>query len=56
MNGKPHRLRVARERMSRKSGNRFSDKDMRLSTNLERVLIPTERDTLKASEPAWPLR
>jgi hypothetical protein len=33
-------------RMSRKSGNRFSDKDMRYSTNLERIQIRPKRDEL----------
>jgi hypothetical protein len=32
--------------MSRKSGNRFSDKDMRHSPSLQRV-DPTERDVLQ---------
>jgi hypothetical protein len=32
--------------MSRKSGHRFSDKDMRHSTKLERIPIPQERDAL----------
>jgi hypothetical protein len=32
--------------MSRKSGNLFSDKDMRQSTNLERIPIQPNRDAL----------
>jgi len=33
-------------RMSRKSGYRFSEKDMRKCKNLERILIPLDRDAL----------
>jgi hypothetical protein len=32
--------------MSRKSGNRFSDKDMRKSRNLERIPVRSNRDAL----------
>ena len=36
--------RRAELRMSRKSGNRFSEKDMRQSTNLKRIPIQLDRD------------
>ena len=36
--------RRAESRMSRKSGNRFSEKDMRQSTNLKRIPIQLDRD------------
>jgi hypothetical protein len=32
--------------MSRKSGTRFSEKDMRQQTNLEHIPIPFNRDVL----------
>jgi hypothetical protein len=32
--------------MSRKSGNRFSEKDMRQQMNLEHIPIPQDRDAL----------
>jgi hypothetical protein len=32
--------------MSRKSGNRFSEKDMRQQRNLEHIAIPLNRDVL----------
>src|ERR1700728_2836457 len=38
--------------MSRKSGNRFSEKDMRLLMNLEHILIPLDRDVLCAGRNA----
>ena len=34
------------KRMSRKSGDRFSEKDMRQSTNLERIPVQPNRDAL----------
>jgi hypothetical protein len=37
---------VRAQRMSRRSGNRFADKDMRQRVNLERIPIPKERDVL----------
>ena len=40
--------------MSRKSGNRFSEKDMRHSTNLERIPIQPNRDALQTRVvPYW---
>jgi len=36
--------------MSRKSGYRFSEKDMRQCMNLERVPIPSNRDALLSLE------
>jgi hypothetical protein len=36
----------AHSRMSRKSGSRFSERDMRHSTNPERILVQSNRDAL----------
>ena len=42
--------------MSRKSGNRFSERDMRQSTKLERIPIQSNRDALWLARRAGPGR
>jgi hypothetical protein len=42
--------------MSRRSGRRFADKDMRQSVNLEHIPIPQERDVLQPRSKVWRAR